>query len=268
MTRPITTTDFTGQLIVLGCGTSVGVPSIGCSCPVCQGGHPRNQRTRCSIILGTPQGNLLVDSPPDLRSQLLREGIGIVHAVLYTHEHVDHLYGLDDLRLFPFYLGHPVPVYCTEVVEKRIRHAFDYAFTDLEPTHAGAAPQINFHRIETAPFRALGTEIVPIPMRHGPRFNTTGFRVGNIAYCTDTDHIPPTSMDRLRNLDVLILGALRHKTHVSHFTLEQAVEVAEQLQPKRTIFTHMAHELDYDQTNASLPPQMELAYDGMRIALS
>ena len=136
--------DIRGQLVFLGTGTSVGVPTIGCGCDVCRSPDPKNNRTRCALAIGLPGGNLLVDTPPDLRTQLLREGLGIIHAVLYTHEHADHVFGLDDLRLFPFYLGHPVPLYCEAKVEDRIRRSFDYAFTDTEHTHQGAVPPHTF----------------------------------------------------------------------------------------------------------------------------
>ena len=135
---PFINTDIQGELILLGTGTSVGVPTIGCGCTVCQSADPRNQRTRCSLLLGLPEGNLLVDTSPDLRTQLLRERIGLVHAVLYTHEHAVHLLGLDDVRLFPFRLGHAVPLYCEPVVRRRIERTFDYAFSNLPHTHAGA----------------------------------------------------------------------------------------------------------------------------------
>jgi phosphoribosyl 1,2-cyclic phosphate phosphodiesterase len=137
--KSVRTVEFPGEMILLGTGTSVGVPSLGCSCAVCTGGDPKNQRTRCSAILGLPEGNLLLDTSPDMRQQLLREGIGIVHAVAYTHEHADHIFGMDDLRLFQFYLGHPVPVFCEPFVEQRLRKSFDYAFSSVKPTHAGAA---------------------------------------------------------------------------------------------------------------------------------
>ena len=127
-------------MILLGTGTSVGVPAMGCRCEVCTSDDPKNNRTRCSVILGLPQGNLLIDTSPDLRTQLLREKIGIVHSVAYTHEHSDHVMGFDDLRLFQFYLGHPVPIYSTQVVKARLEKAFDYAFDDGPKTHAGAAP--------------------------------------------------------------------------------------------------------------------------------
>ena len=269
MNQPFVSADITGQLVVLGCGTSVGVPAIGCGCHVCRGGHPRNQRTRCSVIAGLPQGNLLIDTPPDLRTQLLREDIGIVHAVLYTHEHADHTLGLDDLRLFQFYLGHGVPLYCEEVVANRIRKTFDYAFSDIKPTHAGATPQLAMHSINADDeFEVLGETVTPIRLKHGPRFEVLGFRIGNVAYCTDTSEIEPASREKLQGLDVLILDALRMRPHVSHLSVDQAIEIAQQLRPKRTIFTHMSHDVDYESVSKELPKGTELAYDGMRIELS
>lgn len=245
------------------------MPAIGCPCAVCRGGHPRNQRTRCAVIAGLPGGNLLIDTPPDLRTQLLREDIGIVHSVLFTHEHADHIFGLDDLRLFQFYLGRAVPIYCEGHVAERIRKMFDYAFSDLEPTHSGATPQLAVNVIQADDsFDTLGRKIVPIRLRHGPRFDVLGFRIGNVAYCTDTSEIPPESWQRLEGLDVLILDALRRRPHVSHLSLDEAVAVASRLSPGRTVFTHMSHDLDYESVNRELPAGMELGYDGMRIELT
>jgi phosphoribosyl 1,2-cyclic phosphate phosphodiesterase len=263
-----TTTDIRGQAILLGTGTSVGVPSIGCGCEVCTSSDPRDKRTRCSVILGLPEGNLLIDTPPDLRQQFLREKVGIAHAVLYTHEHADHVFGLDDLRLFPFYLGHPIPLYCEEIVEQRIRTSFNYAFSDLEQTHHGAVPSLEFRRITLAPFDVLGATITPIRLRHGPRFEVLGFRVGNFAYCTDTNGIPDESMKLLEGLDVLVLDALRQRPHITHFSLDEAIAVAQKLQPKRTLFTHISHDLGHAATSATLPEGMELGYDGLRVALT
>lgn len=268
MPKLIRTISFPGEMILLGTGTSVGVPSIGCPCPVCTGGHPKNQRTRCSAILGLPAGNLLIDTPPDLRQQLVREGIGIVHAVAYTHEHADHIFGMDDLRLFQFYLERPVPLFCREVVELKLRAAFDYAFADIEQTHKGAVPRLEFHRIDASPFQTLGAEVIPIPLKHGPRFEVLGFRVGNVAYCTDCNEIPESSMRLLQGLDTLVLDGLRYTPHVTHFNLEQAIEVARQLGARQTYFTHCSCELDYESTNAKLPAGMQLAFDGLRIPLS
>jgi phosphoribosyl 1,2-cyclic phosphate phosphodiesterase len=219
-------------------------------------------------VLGLPEGNLLIDTPPDLRFQLLREGIGIVHAVLFTHEHADHIFGLDDIRILQFYLGHPVPIYCEAFVEERIRQSFSYAFDGEEQTHAGAVPQMAFRRIDASPFAALGQKIVPIRLRHGPRFEVLGFRVGNVAYCTDTNEIPDESWPLLEGLDVLVLDALRDRPHATHFSLEQAVEVARRLRPRRTLLTHISHELDYATTNARLPRGIELSYDGQRVPLT
>jgi len=259
--------DIEGELILLGTGTSVGVPMIGCGCEVCQSEDPHNKRTRTSVVFGLPGGNLLIDTPPDLRSQLLREQIGVIDSVLFTHEHADHIFGLDDLRLFQFYLGHAVPLYCEQSVEQRIRSSFDYAFASRVPTHAGATPQLEFHRIGTEPFEVLGTTVIPIRLKHGPRFDVLGFRIGDIAYCTDTNEIPAESMALLEGLDLLILDALRWRSHVTHFSLDEAVEVARQLEPKQTLFTHLSHDLDHEETNRKLPGNMQLAYDGQRIPL-
>lgn len=260
--------DLTGQLLFLGTGTSVGVPVVGCACDTCRSENPRNKRLRCSVAVGLPEGHLLVDTTPDVRTQLLREGIGRIHSVLYTHEHVDHLYGLDDLRLFPYYLGHPVPIYCQGTVEARIRRAFDYAFdTEQKSVHPGGVPHLEFRPIGTEPFELLGARIVPIPLQHG-RFRVLGFRFGNIAYCTDCNVIPETSWPLLEGLDVLILDALRPRSHPTHFSLDEALDVARRLAPRRTLFTHMAHELEHEATNAALPAGMELAYDGLSIPLT
>ena len=272
-TEPFTTRhrstpeDLRGQLIFLGTGTSVGVPVVGCDCATCTSGHPRNQRLRCSLALGLPEGTLLVDTTPDLRTQLLRENIGLVNATLFTHDHADHVFGLDDLRIFPHYLGHSMPVYCEEQVENRIRKSFDYAFTAEAKAYGGGVPQLFFNRIGLEPFETLGQQIIPIRLWHG-RFRVLGFRFGNIAYCTDTNRIPEESWPLLAGLDVLILDALRPRPHVTHFSLDEAIAVAEQLKPKRTLFTHMSHEIDHATVSSQLPEGMELAYDGLRLALT
>lgn len=255
-------------MILLGTGTSVGVPAIGCGCDVCTSDHPRNKRSRCSAILGLPEGNLLIDTSPDLRSQLLREKIGIVHSVAYTHEHTDHIMGFDDLRLFQFYLGHAVPIFAERPVIDRLEKSFDYAFADIEHTHVGAAPSVDVHEIKLEPFEVLGAKITPIRLKHGPRFDVLGFRVGNVAYCTDVSEIPDSSMELLQGLDTLILDALREEPHVTHLSLSQATDVALKLGAKRTYFTHCACKVDYEKTNASLPEGIEVGYDGLKIELT
>jgi phosphoribosyl 1,2-cyclic phosphate phosphodiesterase len=178
------------------------------------------------------------------------------------------VYGLDDLRMMQFYLGGPVPLYCEPRVEDRIRKSYDYAFTSEAQSHAGAVPQLAFHRIGLEPFELLGARIVPIRLKHGKRFEVLGFRFGNVAYCTDANAIPPESLEQLAGLDVLILDALRPRGHATHFSLEEAIDVARTLGPRQTYFTHMSHELEHAATNAVLPPDMALAYDGLRIMLT
>jgi phosphoribosyl 1,2-cyclic phosphate phosphodiesterase len=260
--------NIEGQLIFLGTGTSVGVPAIGCGCAVCMSDDPRNRRSRCGLAIGLPAGNLLIDTPPDLREQLLREKIGVAHAVVYTHEHADHIFGLDDLRLMQFYLGGPVPLYCEPRVEKRIRKSYDYAFEDASQLHRGAIPKLQLHSIGLAPFELLGTTLVPVRLAHGLHMPVLGFRIGNVAYCTDTNAIPLESMDKLRGLDVLILDCLRRKPHETHFCLEEALAVVEDLQPRRTLFTHISHDLEHAEVNDELPEGVELAYDGLSIPLT
>ncbi len=256
-----------GLVTFLGTGTSVGVPAIGCDCEVCQSTDPRNNRTRCAITVRLPGGTVLIDTPPDLRVQLIRERIRLVHAVVYTHEHADHIFGLDDLRLIPFRLGHAVPLFCNETVESNIRRAFAYAFADREDTHPGATPKLEFTRIDESPFEVLGTTFIPIPMKHGPHFNVLGFRIGDFAYCTDTNFIPPTSLERLRGVKTLVIGALRMEPHPTHFNLQEAIDVARDVGAERTLLTHTGHQLDYHKTCDWLPPGIDMAYDGLQVEI-
>ncbi len=261
------TKDISGQFILLGTGTSVGVPAIGCGCDVCISDNPKNNRTRCSAVAGLPDGNLLIDTPPDLRTQLLREKIGIVHSVLFTHEHADHIFGLDDLRLFPFRLDGPVPLYCEEVVEERIRKSFDYAFSDRPQTHPGARPALEPRRVGLSPLEILGASIRPLRLSHGPHYDVLGFRIGNIAYCTDTNFIPDESYAALEGCEYLILDALRVNPHPTHFHIDAALEVVKRVEPRQAFLTHVCHELDHDRTSAGLPDGVDLAYDGQSIPL-
>jgi phosphoribosyl 1,2-cyclic phosphate phosphodiesterase len=248
----------------LGTGTSMGVPMLGCDCRVCTSTNPRNNRFRCSVLIGTPLGNILIDTTPELRLQLLRENVKLVHAVVYTHYHVDHLFGLDDLRIFPVMLKGPLPIYCTDEVETIIRQAFAYVFDSYSADlPVGVVPQLELRRIDERPFEVLGERFTPIPLLHG-RFNVFGFRVGNVAYCTDVSSIPDRSWPLLEGLDVFVIDALRPgKPHPSHFSLEQALEAINRVRPKRAYFTHMAHTMEYDELMRKLPPGVEPAYDGL-----
>src|SRR5262245_489521 len=200
---------LTRTFTFLGTGTSTGVPTIGCDCAVCRSPDPRNQRYRCAVLIRTPAGNILIDTPPELRLQLLRERVGVVHAVLFTHYHADHLFGLDDLRPVPRLLGGPVPLYCTGEVEGKIRTAFAYAFGPAaEEMKSGYVPKLVFRRITADPFTALDERVTPVPLEHA-HFEVFGFRIGDVAYCTDVNKIPRDSVARLEGLRVLVIDALR-----------------------------------------------------------
>jgi len=251
-------------LVVLGSGGSIGVPVIGCDCRVCTSTDPKDSRTRPSVLLQLPTGNLLIDTSPELRIQLVREKIALVHAVVYTHYHVDHLFGLDDVRVFPRKLGHPLPIYCNDEVEEVIRQVFSYAFHPLADLHSPfVLPQLRFNRIDETPFELLGLTLTPIPLIHG-RFHVYGYRFGDLAYVTDVSEIPARSWPLLQGLDTLILDAVRPGASLpSHFGLDAALEVVEKLKPKRTYLTHLSHTMD--STVIKLPPGVELAWDGLRI---
>ncbi len=253
------------ELVLLGTGTSVGVPVIGCDCGTCRSPNPRNHRTRTGVAVHTPNGTILIDTSPELRLQLVRERIPLAHAVMFTHGHADHLFGLDDTRLFAHRLGHAVPIYCEEFTESNIRSAFHYAFRPPPPeAHKNAIPQFDLRRIAEQPFEVLGQTIIPIRLFHG-RLPVLGFRINNVAFCTDVSRIPDESFPLLDNLDVLILDALREKPHPTHFSVDQALEVADRVRPGRTFLTHISHTLEYETTNARLPANVELAWDGLRI---
>jgi phosphoribosyl 1,2-cyclic phosphate phosphodiesterase len=247
----------------LGTGTSVGVPMLGCTCQVCRSTNPKNSRTRSSVLIGTQEGNVLIDTSPELRLQLLRERVKLVHAVLFTHYHADHLFGLDDLRPFPKQLHCPMPVYCTAEVEEKIRGAFGYVFDrKAERLPPGTIPKLEIRRITKEPFEALGQRVVPIPLCHA-HFDVFGFRFDELAYCTDVNRIPEESWALLQGVRILVLDALRIKPHPGHFSLQEAVDVIRQLKPERAYLTHISHDLDHDTTNRMLPAGIELSYDGL-----
>ena len=247
----------------LGTGTSAGIPMFGCECAVCQSSDPRNHRTRCSVLFRLPAGNLLIDTSPELRLQLLRERVGLVHAVLYTHYHADHLMSLDDLRPISKNLGHAVPLYCTGEVEGKIRSTFSYAFThQAESLPSGWIPKLRFERIDERPFEVLGEQVVPVPLVHA-HFNVFGFRLGGVAYCTDVNEIPRTSWPRLEGLDTFIVDCLRYKPHPGHFGLDQALDAISQFRPKRAYLTHLSHDFDHEEVDRNLPAGVSLAYDGL-----
>jgi phosphoribosyl 1,2-cyclic phosphate phosphodiesterase len=256
------------ELIITGCGTSVGVPVIGCDCETCLSTNPKNQRLRTGVVVKAPEGNFVIDTGPELRLQLVRERIPVVHAAVYTHNHADHIFGLDDLRICGHRLDQPIPLYCEGLVEHTIRQSFHYAFTEESAlnTHKYALPRLGFERIGEEPFRLLGLLLRPIRLLHGT-LPVLGFRINDVAFCTDVSEIPESSWPMLEGLDVLILDSLREKPHPTHFCLSQSLAVVERLKPRQAYFTHLSCSLEYEKTNAMLPPHVALAYDGLKIPL-
>ena len=250
------------KITVLGSGTSSGVPTIGCTCEVCHSTDPRDKRLRPSILLQHGNVNIVIDSTPDFRTQVLRAGIDHLDALVYTHAHADHIFGLDDVRPFNFRQKAHIPIYAHESTFKVIRRVFDYVFDERE-RHT-TVPKLDVHIVGEEAFDVCGVRFEPIPVLHGESL-IHGYRIGDVAYLTDHSTIPEASLARLRGLDVLFLDALRHKPHPTHSTVEQSVAIARLLAPKRTFFTHMCHDLGHAATQASLPDGIFLAYDGMVI---
>jgi phosphoribosyl 1,2-cyclic phosphate phosphodiesterase len=254
------------RLVFLGTGTSNGVPALGCDCAVCTSSDTRNHRTRPSVLLALPRGNVLFDTTPEMRLQLLRERVRAVHAIVFTHAHADHVLGLDDARAFPRYIGGPVPIYCEPATEAAIRRIFDYAFHErLASLPAGYLPKIRFEPIAPGvAFEVLGQTILPLRLEHG-RMPVLGFRIGDLAYCTDVCKIPDSSWPLLEGLDTLILDAVRYEPHPTHFSLAEALAVIERLRPRRALLTHLSHAFDHGPAESTLPPSVALAYDGLTL---
>ncbi len=250
------------RIVVLGSGTSVGIPMVGCRCAVCRSGDPRDRRMRPSILLQFAGRNVVVDTTPDFRSQALRAGIETLDAVLFTHGHADHLLGLDDVR--PINMIHKVtiPVYASAETEAAIRRCFAYAFDGEEKE--SSTPKLEIRRVAGEPFDLFGLRVTPVPVWHGS-LRIFGYRFGRAAYLTDHSDIPPESMEKLRGLEVLFLDALRRRPHPTHTTLDRALELVEELAPRRAFFTHMCHDLGHEATERRLPPHVRLAYDMLEI---
>ncbi len=253
------------RVLFLGTGTSSGVPSILCDCPVCRSSNPKNKRLRSSILVTLDGRNILVDTATDLREQALRYRVGRVDAVLFTHAHADHVHGIDEIRIFSYHNAAPVPCYGNEETIATIHRQFPYIFVPEEERES-FAPRIATH-VTREPFRLFEREIVPVPIGHGKQ-TILGYRIGGFAYLGDCNSIPPESETLLQGLDVLVLDALRDRPHPTHFSLDQAMAAARKLRPKQTLFTHMAHQLDHDDVNRNLPSGMALAYDGQVLELN
>lgn len=250
-------------LTVLGSGTSTGVPTVGCDCTVCTSADVRDQRLRPSILLSYGGHNVVIDTTPDFRTQALRAGLKRLDAVLFTHSHADHIMGMDDIR--PFNFGHkdPLPVYGDERLLADLHRVFQYVFENQYPE--SAIPRIADHLL-TGPVTLFGADFEPLTVMHG-RLPVTAYRFGNNAYVTDFSEIPEASLERLQGLDLLILDALRHRPHPTHSNVANSLALVEQLKPRRTLFTHICHELGHAETQAQLPPGVHLAWDGLQVEI-
>lgn len=247
------------RITFLGTGTSTGVPVLTCECGVCGSTDPRDKRLRPSVLIEWDEAAVLVDTSSDLRAQALRLGLRRLDAVLYTHAHADHVMGLDELRLFNWRQRTPIPVYGSAPTLAALQRTFWYVFEDVEA--GGGKPSLRLNEID-GPFELLGRTVVPVPLFHG-HLPVTGWRIGAFAYLTDVSAIPERSYRLLEDLDLLVLSALRHRPHPTHLSIEQAVAEATRIDARRTLFTHMSHDVSHDAVSRALPSGVALAYDGL-----
>jgi len=249
---------------VLGSGTSVGVPAIGCHCDVCTSTDPRDNRLRPSILVTYDDHNILIDTTPDFRTQALRAKIERLDAVLFTHAHADHVMGFDDIRPFNFRQRGRIPIYATPDTMAAVQRCFSYVFEALK--RETNIPQIEPRTID-GPFDLFGLPFIPVPIFHG-RETIHGFRFGDAAYLTDHSEIPDSSIELLRRLDMLFLDALRYKPHPTHSTVDRSIQTTAQLAPRRAFFTHICHDLKHERAESLLPPHIRLAYDGLELTVA
>lgn len=250
------------KVTFLGTGTSQGVPIIACDCPICASNDPKDKRLRSSILVEQNGKTIVVDTGPDFREQMLKHQVKQLDAILFTHAHRDHVSGLDDIRGFNFKMKRAIDVYCEEKVEAAIRRDFFYAFE--EPKYPGV-PEMNIHQISLEPFDILGIPVIPIQVFHH-RMGVLGFRFGDFVYITDAKRIEPVELEKIKGCKVLVLNALRREEHISHFTLDEAVELVNYLKPEASYFTHISHQLGlHQEVENELPAHMHLAYDGLEL---
>lgn len=254
------------RLTFLGTGTSFGVPQIGCDCAVCRSTDPRDKRTRSGAVLEAGGSTILIDTPPELRLQLIAGGFSRIDAVVYTHEHADHINGIDDLRIFSVRRRQPLPIYGPAETLERLRASFNYIFDDaVRPFEGTSKPSLVVH--ETQPGRVMsvaGIDVLPLAFQHG-HLRVFGYRFGNVAYLTDVKAIPDAERESLRGLDVLVLNALWWRPHPTHLSISEAVETAQALGAQRTYLTHLTHETGHAELEAELPAGVLPAYDGLTV---
>ncbi len=252
------------KVTFLGTGTSQGVPLIGCLCPVCKSLDARDKRLRSSILIQTEGKNLVIDTGPDFRQQMLRAEIPRLDEIMFTHSHKDHISGFDDIRAYNYIQKEHMEVYLEEAVMTAMRRDFFYMFEDFK--YPGV-PEANFHIIDENEFWIEGIKIIPIRVYHH-KMPVLGFRIGNFTYITDANSIPESEIEKIKGSEVVVLNALRRDSHISHFSLSEAMEMAKKINPAKAYFTHISHQLGiHKEVDLELPDNMKLAYDGLEIEL-
>lgn len=251
------------KVTFLGTGTSQGVPFIGCPCPVCNSANRKDNRLRSSVWIQHGDTSVVIDSGPDFRYQMLRARVPTLDAIVFTHGHKDHIAGMDDIRAYNYFSKKAVDIYATNETQEALRREFSYIFH--YPTYPGI-PQIEMHTINAqTPFSINGLEFIPVRVLHY-KLEVLGFRVGDFTYITDANYIAPVEMEKVRGSKALVLNALRHESHISHYTLQEAIAVSREIGTERTYFTHISHQLgEHDQVERNLPEGMYLAYDGLEL---
>lgn len=251
------------ELLFLGTGTSAGIPMIGCDCPTCTSDDPRDRRTRPSALVSCDGVSVLVDTSPELRVQCLANNVKSIDAVAFTHAHADHIMGLDDVRRFNTIRGSSLDVWADRATSESLQRAFGYAFRSPDPAEKVYRPYL-VHRPIVGPFDIGPMLWIPIPLMHGT-MPVLGFRVGSLAYCTDVSHVPQQSYGMLMGLDVLVIDGLQRTPHPTHFSIDQAIEVAMRVGAQRTYLTHIAHQVRHAEVEPTLPDGVRLGYDGLRV---
>jgi len=252
------------KITFLGTGTSQGVPIIACNCNVCQSEDSRDNRLRSSIFIETDNSKIVIDAGPDFRQQMLREKIKDIDAILLTHEHKDHIAGLDDIRAFNFLKKAPMKIYLEKNVEQRVKEEFSYVFYNAD--YPGV-PEMELNTITTAPFTIANTFITPIRVYHY-QLPILGFKIKNFAYITDASRIEQSEKEKLKNLDVLVINAIRREPHYSHFNLDQALSLIAELLPQKAFITHVSHKLGlHAKIEQELPKNVFCAYDGLKVTI-
>jgi len=249
----------------LGTGTSQGVPIIACQCPICLSSNPKDNRLRSSLLIQTQDGNLVIDSGPDFRQQMLRNKVADLRALLFTHGHKDHTAGMDDIRAFNYILQKPIDIYADKATIQVLKKDFDYAFSDKK--YPGV-PELEIHEITNQRFSIDQTIITPIEVLHY-KLPVYGFRINDLTYITDANYISETEKNKIKGSRILVLNALRKEPHISHFSLSEAIALAQEIGAQQTYFTHISHQLGlHDEVQSQLPENIYLAYDGLTIEIN